>query len=66
MTKSAPHNAVALKLPDETIADSGKVRLGSAGITTTFPPLKRPDEKIADDGKVRLGSAGITTTFPLR
>jgi hypothetical protein len=55
-----------VKLPDEKIADDGKVRLGSAGITTTFPPVKLPDDKIADSGKVRLGSAGITTTFPAR
>jgi hypothetical protein len=49
----------------ETI-DSGKVRLGSAGITASFPPLRRPDPKIADSGTVRLGSAGITATFPPR
>jgi hypothetical protein len=56
----------SVKLPDAKIADDGKVRLGSAGITTTFPPVKLPDEKIADRGKVRLGSAGITVSFPDR
>jgi hypothetical protein len=56
----------AVKLPDTKIADDGKVRLGSAGITTTVPPVKLPDEKITDPGKVRLGSAGITVEFPKR
>lgn len=46
--------------------DSGKVRLGSAGITASFPLRQRPDPKTADRGTVRLGSAGITATFPPR
>ena len=56
----------ALELPKPEIADRGTVRLGSAGITTNFPPLRRPDPKIADRGTIRLGSAGITATFPPR
>jgi hypothetical protein len=62
----AQQATAAVKLPNAEIADDGKIRLGSAGITTTFPPVKLPDEKIADRGKVRLGSAGITVTFPTR
>ncbi len=56
----------ALQSPTPEIADPATVRLGSAGITTSFPPLRRPDPKIADRGMVRLGSAGITTSFPAR
>ena len=55
-----------LHLPDSTIADPGKVRLGDGIITAEFPPLTNPDPKIADPGKVRLGDSGITGQFPLK
>jgi hypothetical protein len=55
-----------LHLPDERVADPGKVRLGDSAITAEFPPLRRPDEKIADPGKVRLGDSAITAAFPLK
>ncbi len=55
-----------LQLPKPEIADRGTVRLGSAGITASFPSLRRPEPKIADRGMVRLGSAGITASFPAR
>ena len=56
----------ALQSPTPEIADPATVRLGSAGITTSFPPLRRPEPEIADRGTVRLGSCGITTGFPTR
>lgn len=55
-----------VQLPKPEIADPGTVRLGSSGITGTFPPLKRPKPEIADRGTVRLGSSGITANFPPR
>jgi hypothetical protein len=66
MSKPIQQATPAVQFPHDAIADPGKVRLGSAGITTTFPAVKLPDEKITDSGKIRLGSAGITTTFPNR
>jgi hypothetical protein len=53
-----------LQSPKPEISDRGAVRLGSAGITASFPPLRLPEPKIADRGTVRLGSAGITASFP--
>ena len=63
---SNAQNTPTLQPQPSQVADSGAVRLGSSGITTTFPPLRRPDPKIADRGTVRLGSSGITANFPAR
>ena len=56
----------ALRRPDATIEDPGKLRLGDGIITAEFPPLTNPDPKIADRGKVRLGDGIITAEFPTR
>ena len=66
MEKALQANRAPLRQPNSETVDSGTVRLGSAGITATFPPLKRQPEEVADTGKVRLGSAGITTIFAAR
>ena len=56
----------ALQHPKPEIADRGTVRLGSCGITASFPALQTPKPEIADLGTVRLGSCGITANFPTR
>ena len=67
LTKTNAKSAVpALRLADEKIIDSGKLRFGDSAITAEFPPLRRPDSKIVDPGIVRLGDSAITARFPAR
>ena len=66
MKQLTERGMLALQSPKPEIADCGTVRLGSSGITASFPPLRRPEPEIADRGMVRLGSSGITTGFPTR
>ena len=65
-SKSKSGQFPPLRMPNPTIADSGKVRLGDAAITGRFPMLRRPDDRISDSGKVRLGDAAISGRFPPR
>ncbi len=51
------------RLPDDKVADIGRVRFGDGTITGEFPAVRRPGAKTVDSGMVRLGDGTITGVY---
>ncbi len=52
-----------VRLPDDKIADIGKVRFGDGTITGEFAAVRRPGSETADSGTVRLGDGTLTGVY---